>query len=765
MVASPREFHAVGRSFPKPDAWLKATGSAAYAGDLRLPGMLESRVLRSPHPHARVVAIDVTQAEALPGVYAVVTGRDVPAERIGNAIRDRHALARDKVTYVGEPVAAVAAVDEETAERALALIEVQYEPLAAVFDAVEALQSSAPIVHPDLPRYAGSAHSERERNQRSRLVHEVGDVDAAFLEAGLLVHEATYLTPRQSPGFTEPHAALAQVDATGKVTVWASNKAPFRARVAVADTFKLPLSRVRMISPVVGGDFGGKPGGFIEPIVALLARKARRPVRLVLSRVEELTSMTSRPGYVIHLKMAAHADGTIVALEGRQVSNLGAVDDYGPDRATRPASLVGAYRIPNVRVSATAVYTNTSPSGHVRAPSGPQNHFALESHVDALARMLGMDPFDFRLKNILQDGDVVPSGHGVLRNSGLEECIRRARTWVSRLPPRGASEGVGIAIGSWALGPKLPTSDSAASVKIDVDGSVVLFTGVPDQGGGQWAMAAQVASEVLEVPPERVSVVAADTEATPYETGIGGSNVTYRVGNSVRQAAEDARRKLLAAAAASLGADEEELSLRDGQVVSRSDPGRSISLAEVAHAAIGSAGGAIFGSSTPIRAEEVRLHGREQREIVDAPSFSCHAAQVRVDPQSGQVEVLRYFAAQDVGRALNPMNCEGQIQGGVVFGLGYALSEEIVTDHGTPLNANLWEYLLPTAPHVPDLTVELVQIPSTYGPFGAKGIGENPCIPVAAAIANAVANAIDVRVRQAPVTPERVLAAIRAQRS
>lgn len=757
-------FHTVGRSVPKPDAWLKATGTATYAGDIRLPGMLTAKVLRSPHPHGRIVSIDTRAAEALSGVYAVVTGGDVPSARIGNAIRDRHALAREKVTYVGEPVAAVAAVDEETAQRALELLEVEYEPLPAVFDPEKALAPGAPIVHPDLASYEGSAPSVRVGNQRNRIVHEVGDVDAAFQEPGLLIHEATYVTPRQSPGFTEPHAAVAQVDGTGKVTVWASIKAPFRARLSIAGTLGVPIFRVRVISPAIGGDFGGKPGGFIEPIAALLARKAKRPVRLCLSRVEEFTAMLSRPGYVIRLKVGVRPDGTIVALDGRQTSNLGAVDDYGPDRATRASALVGAYRIPNVRVVATAVYTNSSPSGHVRAPSGPQNHFALESHVDAIARILQMDPFDLRLKNILRDGDVAPSGHGVLRNSGLEECIARSRAWVAReAEPRRPNQGVGVAIASWALGPKVATVDSAATVKIDVDGGVVVLTGVSDQGGGQWATVAQVASEVLGVPLDRVAVVAGDTEATPYEVGVGGSNATYRVGNVVRQAAEDARRKLLRVAASHLGVDEEELDIDGGEVFRRSAPAKRLSIADIAQAAMGSPDGAIIGTSTPVRAQEIRTHGREQAETVDAPSFACHVAQVAVDPETGLIDVQRYYAVQDVGRALNPMNCKGQIEGGVVFGLGYALSEEILTDNGTPVNANLWEYLLPTAPHIPELTVELVEIPSTYGPFGAKGIGETPCIAVAAAIANAVADATGVRVTQAPLTPERVLAAIRGQ--
>ena len=761
-MAAP-ELRTIGRPVPKPDAWLKATGTAEYAGDVRLPGMLEARVLRSPHPHARIVSIDTSRAVSLPGVFAVVTGHDVPEQRIGNGIHDRHALARGKVIYVGEPVAAVAALNEETAERALQLIDVRYEELPAILDVEEALRPGAPVVHPDLAHYEG-ADELGEGNVRSRLHYEAGEVSAAFDAPDLLIHEATYHTPRQSPGATEPHAAIAQVDASGKVTIWASIKAPFRARECTADTLRIPVSHVRMIAPLVGGDFGGKGGGFVEPIAALLARKARRPVRLALSRVEELTAMLCRPEYIIKLKMAARRDGTLVALDADMLCNSGAVDDYGPDRFTRAASLLGAYRIPHARVVMTAAYTNTSPTGHVRAPSGPQYVFALESHIDAMARMLHLDPFEFRLKNLLRDGERVPTGRGVLTNSGLEECISRARAWVGELPPMGPDQGIGVAVSSWSMAPKPVRVESAASVKIDVDGSVVVLSGVSDQGGGQWSMVAQVAAEVLSVPMDRVSVIAADTEGTPYELGTSGSNITYRVGTVVRQASEDARRKLLRVAAERLQVDEEELTVDDGQVVVRADPSKRLTMAAMAQAAMSSPGGAIIGTSTATREDEIRDHGEDMARRVDTPSLACHVALIEFDRETGRIEVLRYFAAHDVGRALNPLACSGQIEGGVVFGLGYALGEEMIAEEGRNVNANLWEYLLPTAPHVPDLHVELVEYPSTYGPFGAKGIGESPCIAVAAAVANALADATGARLTEIPLTPERVMKAMMAEK-
>jgi CO/xanthine dehydrogenase Mo-binding subunit len=755
----------IGQGIAKPDAWLKATGTATYAGDVRLPGMLEAKVLRSPYPHARIISIDTGAAESVPGVFAVVTGKDCTDTRIGRFIRDRHALARDKVLYIGEPVAAVAAVDEETAERAINLIDVEYEELPAVFTAEEAFAEGAPILHPDLPSYQDAAKSVREGNVRNRMRHEVGDVDAAFAEPGVVIYEATYRTPRQNQAFTEPHAAIAQADGTGKVTVWASIKAPFRARVSIADTLGVPMSRVRLIAPVIGGDFGGKGAAFIEPIVALLARKAKRPVRLTLSRTEELKAMTSRPSCTQTMKIAARPDGTLVALESVSTYAVGGVDDTMAGSVNAITSLIGAYRIPNVRLEGTAAYTNNSPSGHVRAPSGPQTAFALESAMDSLARRLGMDPIEFREKNALHDGDHVPSGHGILANSGLDEVVAKARDWMKReLGPKKPNQGVGVALGLWALHPNPPAVDSAATVKIDVDGSVAVLSGVADQGGGQWTLVAQVASEVLGIPFDRVSVIAGDTEATPYESGTGGSNTTYRVGNVIRQAAEDARRQLVRIAAERLKVDEEELDLANGEVIVRSDPSKKTTIAAVAQAAMSSAGGPIVGTSAEGREQEIREHGAEQAERVDAPSFASHVAQVTVDPETGVIDVQRYYTAQDVGKALNELSCKGQIEGGVVFGLGYALTEEVLSESGQNLNANLWEYLLPTAPHVPDLTVDIVEVPSTYGPFGAKGVGETPCIPVAPAIANAVEDAIGVRITEAPLTPERVMAAIREQR-
>ncbi|MSQ23114.1 MAG: xanthine dehydrogenase family protein molybdopterin-binding subunit [Chloroflexi bacterium] len=763
-MAAPTALRTIGQSIPKRDAYSKATGGAAYAGDVRFPGTLEAKVLRSTHAHARILSIDTAEAEALPGVYAVVTGKDVPPTRIGRFIRDRHALAREKVLYFGEPVAAVAAVNEETAERAIRLIKVQYEELPAVFDPEEALAPGAPILHPDLPSYVDTGRPERSGNMRNRVVHEVGSVDQAFAEPGLIIYEATYRTPRQSQAFTEPHAAIAQTDPDGKVTVWAATKAPFGERQSVADTLGLPLSRVRLISPVVGGDFGGKGAAFIEPIVALLSRKARRPVRLTLSRMEEITAMTSRPSCVIRLKMGVRPDGSIVALDGTMLMNVGGVDDTGGGGAGAANSLIGAYRIPNARVVATSAYTNSSPAGHVRAPGGPQTSFATESHMDSLARLLRRDPLDLRLQNALRDGDTAPSGHGILRNVGLQACIERARDWMaSNLGDIGPNEGVGVALSLWALHPNPAKVNSSATVRIDMDGGVVVLTGVTDQGGGQWTIVRQVAAEVLGVPIERVSVIAADTEATPQEQGTGGSQTTYRVGNVIRQAAEDARRKLLRLASERLGVDEEELDTQDGEVFSRSDGSKRLTVAEIAQTAGGSSSGPIIGTDAEDREREIREQGEERTETVDAPSFACHVAKLSVDPETGLISVSKYYTSQDVGRALNPRNCKGQIEGGVVFGLGYALSEEILSENGTNLNANLWEYLLPTAPGIPELTVELVEVPSTFGPFGAKGVGETPCIPVAATIANGVEDAIGVRVTQAPLTPERVLAAIQAR--
>ena len=758
MASVASDLQSVGKSVAKPDARAKATGAAIYAGDIRVAGVLEAKILHSPHAHARIVSIDTSAAEALPGVYAVVIPSDV-----AKATRPQRfpAMAGDKTVFIGETIAAVAAIDEETADLALQLIHVEYAPLTAVFDPERSFDPDLPVIRPDEKDQAAVGPG----NIRGQGTYEVGDVDGAFANPGIITHEDTYRTSRQSPGYTEPHAAIAQADVHGKITIWASNKAPFRTRIQVANALGSSLSQVRISAPLIGGDFGGKGGGLIEPVLALLARRARRPVRLVLSRAEEFTSMFCRPPFTMRLKMGARSDGTIVALEGEQVLDMGAIDDFDPGQVAGALGLLGPYKIPNVRIKTTAVRTNSSPAGHVRAPSGPQQAFALESQLDSMARKLKMDPIDLRLKNVVQNGDVVPSGHGILRNSGLDECVRGARDWIShQTTERGPHRGIGFALGAMALGPKPAAPDSAATVRIDVDGSVVVLTGASDQGAGQWSLVAQIVGEVLGVPLDRVSVIASDTEVTPYERFIGGSTGTYRFGNSVRQAAEDARARLMRLAEPVLQVDHEEVALGGGDAYVRSDPSRRVAIAQLAQAAMTSPGGEISGDSGRAREREIEEYAAEQRETVDAPSFCCHVAEVEVDPETGIVRVLRYYAVQDVGKAINPMACTGQIQGGVVFGLGFALSEEIIGVDGNNVNANLWEYLLPMAPEIPDITVDLVEVPSKFGPFGAKGIGETPTIPVAAAIANAIEAAIGVRVTASPFTPERVLAAIRSQR-
>ncbi|MSQ24326.1 MAG: hypothetical protein EXR58_07245, partial [Chloroflexi bacterium] len=719
MAVTP-EMQTVGKSIAKPDSSLKAVGSARYTGDVHLAGMLQAKILRPPHAHARIMAWDTREAEALPGVYAVVTGRDIPeTARLGRAVQDRHALAKEQVVYPGDPVAAVAAIDEETAQRALDLIHITYEPLPGVFDPEMAIMTDAPVIHPGLSDYPGIGPNFGGGNVQSELSLELGNTEAALQEPGLIIHEALYRTPRQSAAPMEPHAATAQVDANGRVTVWASCKAPFRNREGIARTLGIPASHVRIISPAIGGDFGSKGTLFIEPIAALLAWKARRPVRLVLQRTEEFTSMEARPRQISRIKLAARPDGTLVALEGTLISDVGGVDDGG---SVGPRGLLGPYKIPNVKVKAYNTYTNTSPSGHVRAPSGPQNHFVMESALDTLSRKLGIDPFELRRRNAVKDGEIVPGGRAVIQNSGLEQCAERAEDWrANKLGPLGLHEGVGVALSTWSLGPRPAATESSATVRVDIDGSVVVLTGATDQGGGQWGLARQVASEVLGVPVETVSVIAGDTDATPTEQAIGGSGGSYRMGTAVRQAAQDAREQILRFAADHLKADIAELTLRDGVVRVAGDASRHLSLTEVGHLAPRSAAGAIVGNSGPVRAREFLDHGKEQMEVADAPSFAYHVVKVRVDPQTGQIEVPKYYIVQDVGKALNPMYCEGQLEGGVVMGLGYALTEELLSDGGTNINANLWEYLLPTAPLILDLTAELVEVPSTYGPFGAKG--------------------------------------------
>jgi CO/xanthine dehydrogenase Mo-binding subunit len=745
----------VGQPLPRLDAAGKVTGTAVYAADFALPGMLHGKVLRSTEPHARLVRVDASRALGRPGVRAVVTAADVPDVRYGGAVKDETVFARDRVRYVGQPVAAVAATTPEAAAAALAAIEVVYEPLPPVLDVTAALAPGAPLVHEAWAGYTAVPILHREGNicNRARIV--AGDVERGFAEADR-VFEHRFTTRMVHQGYTEPRAAVAQWDSSGQVTVWSNTQLPFEVQNTLAEILQIPPSKIRVVVPGIGGGFGGKLRIGVEHVAALLARRAGRPVKVVTTTEEELTAAYPRQATTVELRTGVTRDGRITAKQGRIYFDTGAFAGSGPGVASvATLVLAGPYRIPNLLIEGYAVYTHKTNCGSFRAPSGPQANFAVESQMDLIADALGLDPLEFRLRNVVRDGDEGPTGQ-VLSAVSLEECLRRAADaigWGQRRPHRW--RGKGLACGWWTT----TGGSSGVYVKINPDGTVALNTGAAEIGTAALTGAAQILAEELGVDLADVTLVAADTFATPFDFGAQGSRTAFAVGNACRAAAAELKARLFALAAAQLGVDPGELVLRDKHVAGR---GARIALAELARMSQQSGGGLIahgtfIAPPTPFDAKRVEAH---VYPVFHSPSFHAHAVDLSVDPETGEVAIHRYVVAQDVGFAVNPVAVEGQIEGGVAQGLGQALSEEIVYEGGRVLNATLTDYKMPTALDVPRIHSILVQRPSAVGPYGAKGVGEPPNIEPPAAVANAVAAAAGVRITSLPITAEKIRLAL-----
>lgn len=733
-------------------------GRSVYATDIQFPGMLHGRILRSPHPHARILRIDTAAALRLPGVRAVLTAADVPNVYYGGAVRDEQAFAREKTLYAGQPVVAVAATTPEAAEAALGVIAVSYEPLPALFDAEEALRPEAPILHEGWSSYEALPVLFRKGNICNRARIRRGDVERGFAEADR-VFEHRFTTAMVHQGYLEPRAAVAVWSSAGEVTIWSNTQLPFAVQGTVAEVLDLSPSKVRIIGTAIGGGFGGKLRVGVEHFAALLARRSGCPVRIITTSEEELVASYPRQGTVIELKTGVTNQGRVVAKQGRIIFDTGAFAGSGPTvSSVATLTLAGPYNIPNLLLESCAVYTNKTNCGSYRAPSGPQTNFAVESQMDIIAGALGLDPLEFRLRNIVREGDEGPTGQP-LKGVGLEECLLKAAEaidWQQRRPA--PWRGKGIACGWWTT----TGGSSGVYVKINPDGAVTLSTGAAEIGTAALTGAAQVLAEELSVDLSEVSLVSADTAATPFDFGAQGSRTAFAVGNACRLAAADLRRQLFTLAARRLDVSPELLSLTEGHVVG---DGKQISLAELARLSQESGGGliahgAFIAPPTPYDATRVEA---STSPAFHSPSFHAHAVELSVDPDTGEVILHRYVAAQDVGFALNPGFIEGQIEGGVAQGLGQALSEEIVYRDGQVLNPNLTDYKMPTTLDVPPIESILVEHASEAGPYGAKGVGEPPVIEPPAAVANAVAAATGCRITSLPITAEKVLRALRGR--
>ncbi|MFQ5852053.1 MAG: xanthine dehydrogenase family protein molybdopterin-binding subunit [Candidatus Binatia bacterium] len=740
------DFYAVGKSVPRVDALAKVTGQAAYTADVMLPGMLHGKVLRSPYPHARIVRIDTRRAEALPGVKAVITARDVPDILIGLKLEDMPILARDQVRFTGEKVAAVAAVDEETALEAVNLIDVEYKELQAVLDVDEAMKEGSLLVHENLHTYTGLPAPVKNTNTFLHETFSKGETAQGFAQADL-IFEHTFRTPVVHQGYMEPHAAVVDIGPDGSVTVWSSNKGPFRLRSLMAEVTGLPINRVRVIPGFVGGDFGGKGMAIDEPLCYFLARKAGRPVKMVMSRQEEFLASSPRHPSIIRLKAGVTKSGELVAWEANAIFDSGAYAAYKPLVGLGGTKkLAGTYRVPHVHIEGYYVYTHTIPCGHCRAPGDPQASFAVESFIDMIASHLGLDPFRFRWQNALEDGDLSPIGKpwkGINLKETMTAAVE-ASGWGKPKPHE--HYGIGIACAERPTG----IGESSAVVIVSGDGSVNIISGSSDPGTGSRTVLTQIAAEALKIPMDRITLNLVDTDSAPYDQGAGGGRTTFVAGQSVYRAALEVRSQLVASAAKLLKCPEEQaqelIEARDGILFLKSDPGQKVSYGQAVRGA----------GKSQFMAEETF-----SCKTMDDTCFATHIAEVQVDPERGVIEVLRITAAHDIGFAINPAAAEGQIEGGIVQGIGFALLEEMQRAEGKVTNPTLADYKLCTPRDAPELVTLLIEGAPGVGPFQAKAIGEIPTCPIAPAVANAIFDAVGVRITQLPITGERIIEALK----
>jgi CO/xanthine dehydrogenase Mo-binding subunit len=760
--------HPVGARLPRLETREKITGRAEYTDDLTRPGMLYGAIVQSPHPHARIRNYDIGKALDLPGVIGVVTGNDAGIGRSGPFIKDETAIAKGKVRYIGEPVAAVAAVDLDTARRAAQLIDVEYEELPAVLTPDQALAPGAPRLHEDIATYVNVLGLPARDNIVQECEITQGDVDKAWSQCDVVV-EDTYETQAQYHAYMEPCSALAEVDANGKLTVWSSNQSIFRDQANLSESLGLPMSKIRCLSPRVGGAFGGKIEITVQPIAALLALKTGRPVRVTLTREQDMETMRVRHPARIRMKTGAKKDGTLVAREVSIVMDIGAYADDSPGVVgVSTAFSRGPYRIPHARCRGLGVYTNKLRSGAFRGFGGPQAAWAGEQQIDELAAKLGMDPIDFRLKNAPEPGREWMCGIE-LERADLKEClskVRAASDWDRRRNERG-KPGFRRAIGLACIPHISGVLSSSAIVRILEDGSAALSTGAVDNGQGSDTVLVQIAAESLGLPIERITFSQPDTDSSPYNWGTSASRVTYMVGRAVVGAADDAVKKLIKYASQMMECAEVDLELRPGGFIGlKGVPEKVLPFAAISGFAHWAAGGPVIGSHAlhydgpvldPTKAIIKHFPFR-----FGAWTFGVHAVAIEIDEATGRITPLEVWAAHDLGRAINPMAVEGQIEGGVVQGLGYALFEEMVWDGGKVANPSFMDYKIPGTMDTPAAIHSiLVENPDGSGPFGAKGIGEPPIVGPAPAIANAFFHATGVRLRRLPMTPERVLAALK----
>jgi CO/xanthine dehydrogenase Mo-binding subunit len=757
----------VGHNVERLDAAEKATGEAQYVDDLYRPGMLHGAIVGSSHAHAKIRGYKLNEALAIPGVAAILTGEDFSCARTGAFCKDELPLARDKVIYMGEPVAVVAARDAETARRAARAIEIDYEPLPAVLTIDAALAAGAPLVHDGLANYVKIAPSFSDGNVLWQCRLEEGKIDSAWSQCDVIV-EDVFETAAQHHMYMEPCGALAEVDRGGRITIWSSCQSVHLVQQRTAEWLSIPMGRIRALAPKIGGGFGAKGGLHVQHLAAALALKTGRPVKMVLSRVEDFEIVRSRHPSRIVMKTGAKRDGTLVAREANVFLDGGAYADESPTVLSFAVLMArGPYRIPHLRSRGLVVYTNKLRASAFRGFGNPQVTFAGESQVDRIAEELGIHPVELRLRNAVDVGDRWAGGQ-ILPACGLRECLTKVRTAVDNAPalPTNLQQrrGVGYSVFAHISG----LLSTACNIYLRSDGSVAVNTGVVDIGQGSDTVLTQICADALMLTPERVSFASPDSDSSPWNWKTAASRVTYMAGRVVLAATIEVRDKILRQAGEIMECSSEDLEIRPGGLVGlKGVAAKNVTFAQVASHAIARLGGPIMGASSLLFDGE-RLDPK--RALIEGFAFSnigayifgAQATEAEVDEVTGAVRVLRVWSAHDVGYAINPRMVEGQIQGGFVQGMGYALTEEMQWDEsGRLTNPTLMDYKVPTALDAPlEIHPIIVEHPEPSGPFGAKGVGEPGLIGAAASIANAVASATGKRMHQLPMTPERVLDAL-----
>jgi len=756
-----------GESIRRLDYEAKITGRAQYLADMKVPGMCHGKILRSPHPHARIRSLDTSKALSIRGVLAVLTRDDIVKDQgidpyYGPVFKDQTIVAVEKVRHVGDPVAAVAALEPEAAEEALSRIEIDYEEMPAVLDVSEAMAKGAPLLHESvrMPPHGFADLAELKPVEGTNICTHFklvkGDVEKGFAESDY-IFEDTFTLPTTQHCSLEPHGCIASVERDGRIVVWSTTQNPFVVRTQLANIFKVPVSKVRIVVPYLGGGYGGKVYPKLEPLTVALARKARRPVRIVLSREEVFYTITKHAA-VIRMKTGVKKDGTLVARQCEVLLDTGAYAEIGPRVAKKSGyTAAGPYKIPNVKIDSMSIYTNRPPAGAFRGFGVSQSAWAHESQMDVIAAALNMDPLEIRLKNGYEEGSEFVTGE-TLTGIGLKECVEKVASAVGwrekgeRKSNGPLRRGKGIAC---MIKATITPSISCAVVKLNEDASATIYTGTVEMGQGSDTVLAQIVAREMGISAENIQVLGVDTDVAPYDLTTSSSRSTFHMGKAVQLAAQDLLNQLKQIVVQDYGVPPDQVKFSNGRVQFLETV---LDYQEILFKRFGMQGGTLVGQG------QVKTKVTHERGVKTTSSFwflGAGAAEVEVDCETGKLRLVKYVTAVDVGKAINPLGCRQQLEGAAITGMGQALFEEIVFDNGQIVNPNFVDYVLPSLGDMPpSIEPILVEVPHLEGPFGAKGIGETALIPVAPAIANAIFDAVGVRIRDLPIKAEKIFLAL-----